>query len=113
HGRFSEALRLMRERYGPMLARGANTLWESFEPPASLCHGFSATPTYQLSRRILGVAPAAPGFASIALSPDLAGLDHADGIVPTPRGDVEAWLERAGDGFIARYRLPEGAAFQA
>ena len=63
HGRFGEALRLMRERYGPMLARGATTLWESFEPTASLCHGFSATPTYQLSRRVLGVAPAAPGFA--------------------------------------------------
>ena len=108
HGRLSEALRLMRERYGPMLARGATTLWESFEPTASLCHGFSATPTYQLSRRVLGVAPAAPGFASVALGPDLAGLDHAEGIVPTPHGDVEARLERAGDGFVARYRLPAG-----
>jgi hypothetical protein len=103
----------MRERYGPMLARGATTLWESFEPTASLCHGFSATPTYQLSRRILGVAPAAPGFAAVALSPDLAGLDHAEGTVPTPRGDVEARLERAGAGFVARYRLPEGAAVRA
>ena len=80
----------MRERYGPMLARGATTLWESFEPTASLCHGFSATPTYQLSRRVLGVAPAAPGFAEIELAPDLADLDHAEGVVPTPRGDVEA-----------------------
>jgi alpha-L-rhamnosidase len=108
HGRLGEALRLMRERYGPMLARGATTLWESFEPTASLCHGFSATPTYQLSRRVLGVAPAAPGFASVALSPDLAGLDHAEGIVPSPHGDVEARLERDGAGFVARYRLPGG-----
>ncbi|HXQ16630.1 MAG TPA: alpha-L-rhamnosidase C-terminal domain-containing protein [Caulobacteraceae bacterium] len=108
HGRLGEALRLMRERYGPMLARGATTLWESFEPTASLCHGFSATPTYQLSRHILGVAPAAPGFASVALSPDLADLDHAEGLVPTPRGEVEARLERTADGFVARYRLPAG-----
>ena len=108
HGRLAEALRLMRERYGPMLARGATTLWESFEPTASLCHGFSATPTYQLSRRVLGVAPAAPGFASVALSPDLAGLDYAEGVVPTPHGDVETRLERDGDGFVARYRLPDG-----
>ncbi|HLY79174.1 MAG TPA: alpha-L-rhamnosidase C-terminal domain-containing protein, partial [Caulobacteraceae bacterium] len=77
-------------------------------PTASLCHGFSATPTYQLSRRVLGVAPAAPGFARVALAPDLAGLDHAAGVVPTPHGDVEARLERAGDGFVARYRLPDG-----
>ncbi|HEY1753279.1 MAG TPA: alpha-L-rhamnosidase C-terminal domain-containing protein [Caulobacteraceae bacterium] len=108
HGRLADVLRLMRERYGPMLARGATTLWESFEPTASLCHGFSATPTYQLSRRVLGVAPAAPGFAEIALSPDLAGLEHAEGVVPTPLGDVEATLERDGDGLLARYRLPDG-----
>jgi|HubBroStandDraft_1064217.scaffolds.fasta_scaffold02988_6 alpha-L-rhamnosidase len=108
HQKLGEALRLMRERYGPMLARGATTLWESFEPTASLCHGFSATPTYQLSRRVLGVAPAAPGFAEILLSPDLADLAHAEGVVPTPRGDVEAGLERTDTGFVAHYRLPEG-----
>jgi hypothetical protein len=113
HGGFSNALRLMRERYGPMLARGATTLWESFEPTASLCHGFSATPTYQLSRRVLGVAPAAPGFAEIELAPDLADLDHAEGVVPTPRGDVEARLERTKDGFVARYRTPNGVAARA
>ena len=110
HGGFDNALRLMRERYGPMLERGATTLWESFEPTASLCHGFSATPTYQLSRRVLGVAPAAPGFAEIELAPDLADLDHAEGVVPTPRGDVEAKLERTKDGFVARYRTPKGVA---
>ena len=103
----------MRERYGPMLARGATTLWESFEPTASLCHGFSATPTYQLSRHVLGVAPVAPGFASATLSPDLADLDHAEGIVPTPRGDVEARLKRTSKGFIAHYRLPAGLTARA
>ncbi len=113
HGDFASALRLMRERYGPMLARGATTLWESFEPTASLCHGFSATPTYQLSRRVLGVAPAAPGFAEIELAPDLADLDHAEGVVPTPRGDVEARLERTDGGFVARYRLPGVIATRA
>ena len=113
HGGFATALRLMRERYGPMLARGATTLWESFEPTASLCHGFSATPTYQLSRRVLGVAPAAPGYAEIELAPDLADLAHAAGVVPTPRGDVEASLERTKDGFVARYRTPTGVGARA
>jgi hypothetical protein len=113
HGRLADALRLMRERYGPMLARGATTLWESFEPTASLCHGFSATPTYQLSRQVLGVAPGAPGFAEIELSPELADLEHAEGVVPTPRGDVEARLERTKDGFVASYRLPKGVGARA
>ncbi len=110
HGRLEAALRLMRERFGPMLARGATTLWESFDPTASFCHGFSASPTYQLSRRVLGIAPAAPGFATIEASPDLADLEHASGVVPTTRGDIEAELERDGDSFIARYRTPAGAS---
>jgi hypothetical protein len=112
HGRFDEALRLMRERYGPMLARGATTLWESFDPTASLCHGFSASPTYQLSRRVLGVSPAEPGFAAISVTPDLADLDHAEGAVPTARGDVEVRLERAGDGFVAQVRAPAGTPIE-
>jgi alpha-L-rhamnosidase len=112
HGRFGEALRLMRERYGPMLARGATTLWESFDPTASLCHGFSASPTYQLSRRVLGVSPGQPGFAQISVAPDLAGLDHAEGVVPTARGDVEVKLERDGDGFVAQIRTAAGVPTQ-
>lgn len=108
-GRLPDALRLMRERFGPMLARGATTLWESFEPTASLCHGFSASPTYQLSRRLLGISPSQPGFAEIRLAPDLAGLDHARGCVPTPHGDVEVELSRQGEAFLAEVRAPDGA----
>jgi alpha-L-rhamnosidase len=107
-GRFADALRLMRERFGPMLDKGATTLWESFAPTASLCHGFSASPTHQLSRRMLGVAPGKPGFAEIVVAPDLAGLDHAEGVVPTRVGDVAVRLERDGDGFVAQVTAPEG-----
>jgi alpha-L-rhamnosidase len=106
-GRFPQALALMRERFGPMIARGATTLWESFEPTASLCHGFSASPTYQLSRRLLGVSPAEAGWASVSVTPDLAGLAFAEGVVPTTKGDVEVRLEQAGDGFHARVAAPE------
>ena len=108
HGRVTDAVRLMRERYGPMLARGATTLWESFEPTASLCHGFSATPTYQLSRRVLGVGPGRQGMAEIEVGPDLADLDYAEGVAPLAGGDVTARIERDRVGFTARYRAPEG-----
>jgi alpha-L-rhamnosidase len=106
-GRFGDALRLMRERYGPMLARGATTLWESFGPTASLCHGFSATPTYQLSRHVLGVKPAAPGFAEIELRPHLHDLEFVEGIVPTVRGDVNIHLEKNANGFSLRAQAPK------
>ena len=67
---------------------------------------FSASPTYQMSRRILGVSPATPGFGRIAFSPDLAGLENARGRVPTPHGEVEVTLRREGGGFIAEASFP-------
>jgi hypothetical protein len=109
HGRLKDALRMMRERFGPMLERGATTLWESFAPTASLCHGFSASPTYQLSRRVLGVSAGEPGFAAIDIAPDLADLDHAEGVVPTAVGDVEVKLARDSEGFVVQVRAPAGA----
>jgi hypothetical protein len=108
HGRMETALDLMRQRYGPMLARGATTLWESFEPTASLCHAFSASPTWQLSRRILGVHPLAPGYAVIGVSPQLAGLEAAEGVFPTARGPVSVQLFRQGEDTVARIHAPPG-----
>jgi len=99
---------LMRERYGPMLTLGATTLWESFEPTASLCHGFSASPTYQMSRRILGVSPSVPGFEKVLVVPDISNLEGGQGIVPTAKGDVEVTLHRTKVGFHAAIRVPNG-----
>src|SRR4029453_6749908 len=107
-GRFDLVLRLMRERYGPMLARGATTLWESFEPTASLCHGFSATPVYQLSTEVLGVAPLEPGCARIRIAPQPIDLEWARGVVPTVRGDVEVAWELSGSELSIDLTVPEG-----
>jgi hypothetical protein len=109
-GRFDLALRLMRERYGPMLARGATTLWESFDPTASLCHGFSATPVYQLSTEVLGVAPLEAGFSRFRIAPQPVDLAFARGIVPTVRGDVEVAWERRGEEVALEVTVPDGCA---
>ena len=108
-GRFDAALALIRDRYGRMLARGATTLWESFEPTGSLCHGFSATPTWQLSTCVLGVAPLAPGFARFSFSPQPADLAFARGVFPTVKGDVRVAWERGEDGVAIELHVPEGA----
>jgi alpha-L-rhamnosidase len=108
HGRLNDAIALMRARFGPMLARGATTLWESFEPTASLCHAFSASPTWQLSRHVLGVHPLSPGYGTIGVCPDLAGLTHASGVFPTPKGDVRVSLVANELGFNATIVVPVG-----
>jgi hypothetical protein len=107
-GRFDLVARLMRERYGPMLERGATTLWESFEPTASLCHGFSATPVYQLSTEVLGVAPLEPGFTRFAIAPQPIDLEWARGVVPTVRGDIAVAWERKGKAIAIDVEIPEG-----
>jgi len=107
--RFERALSEMRIRYGDMLARGATTLWESFEPTASLCHGFSATPVYQLSTEILGVLPLAPGFRRLRVSPKPADLSFASGVFPTVLGDLEVAWERAAAGIELELVVPAGA----
>lgn len=87
-GRFDLSLEIMRARYGRMLARGATTLWESYDPTASLCHGFSATPVFVLSSEVLGVAPLEAGFRRFKVAPQLGDLTSARGVFPTVRGDV-------------------------
>lgn len=102
HARIPTALDQIRRRFGPMLEAGATTLWEAMSSFASLCHGFSASPTHFLSRHVLGVSPGAPGFGVVRFAPNLAGLDWAEGVVAAGPHDVTVRLDRDGDGFVAR-----------
>lgn len=114
-GRFDLALDQMRAQYGPMLATGTETLWESFEPVASLCHAFSATPVYQLPAHVLGVMPLDPGFSRAAIAPQLGDLQWARGAYPTPSGAIEVDWSRAGRGGLdVHIIVPPGveAAFE-
>ena len=62
-----------------------------------LSHGWCSTPLVQMSARVLGVMPAAPGFKMMTIRPSPCGLIWAKGCVPTPHGDVSvAWQLRAG-----------------
>lgn len=96
-GRFDWVVEHIRMSYGPMLATDTTTLWESFSPNASLCHGFSATPVYQLSKNLLGVEPLDPGYRRFRLAPQCADLEWARGIIPTPAGPISVgWNARDG-----------------
>ncbi|HYE48719.1 MAG TPA: alpha-L-rhamnosidase C-terminal domain-containing protein [Azospirillaceae bacterium] len=107
-GRFDWVLGDMRRFYGRMLAAGATTLWESFEPTASLCHVFSATPVYQLSRQVLGVAPLDPAFRRFGVTPRPGDLDWASGRVPTPAGPIRVDWRREGDTVHLSVEHPDG-----
>lgn len=105
-------------RWKEMLDWGATSWWEVWNTGSSLCHGWSAAPTFDLSKYVLGVSPAAPGFSRVRIEPPRTGgedLTFASGVVPTPHGDVKVRWDR-GDGqltFDLRVTVPEGVTVEA
>lgn len=102
-GRTAEALDDIRAYYGRMLALDATTCWELCDQDAadggvtamhSRCHGWTAGPAYLFPAHLLGVQPAAPGFARVRVAPDLAGLEWVEGVVPLPSGELAVRWER-------------------
>lgn len=60
-----------------------------------------------LFEHVLGVVPAAPGYAVCRIEPQCSCLEWADGIVPTVRGDVHvAWKNNANE-FSIDVSLPD------
>jgi hypothetical protein len=80
-----------------MVDHGLDTFVEENSYWRSLCHAWSAHPALEFQTRILGVTPAAPGFARVQVAPHRCGLTSATGSVCTPRGPVEvSWRIEGG-----------------
>ena len=71
-----------------LLLERCPTTWSETWYGGTICHGWSSTPTRDLMTRVLGVTPAAPGFATVNVEPSLGDLQWAAGRVPTPHGLV-------------------------
>jgi len=98
-GRVTTVVDQIRARWSAMLADGESTLRETWQldPITSQCHAWSATPTFDLSADLLGVAPLAAGFRRLRIAPQIAGLEWARGTFPTPHGEVKvAWHRHDG-----------------
>lgn len=75
----------------------------------SFCHGWAGGPTAWLSRNVLGIEPAAPGFAKVRVTPRLGGLEWAEGSYPTPKGIIRVRHEKQADGSVkSTINLPPG-----
>lgn len=54
----------------------------------SLCHGWSSGPVAFLAEEVLGIKIAEPGCKKIILEPDPGNLTFAEGVYPTPKGNI-------------------------
>jgi len=71
------------------------TSWAETWYGGTVCHGWSATPTRDLTTRILGVTPDLPGFGRARVAPRLGPLTWARGVVPTPAGPLQIAVTRS------------------
>ena len=96
------------DQYFEMLDRNLTTVPERPGETRSDCHAWSALPLYEVPRMLLGVQPAAPGWARIRVEPHAVGLDRLSGTVPTPKGPVAVrWEKTAGGALCAAVEGPK------
>ena len=93
------ALAYVEKKWGRLLARPGRTWGEKAGSVAA-----QPGPESLLAAHVLGVVPKAEGILEIR--PQLSGLERAEGIVPTPHGDVEIAWGAYGGGFSARLSVP-------
>jgi hypothetical protein len=108
HGFADRALAYLRKNWIPLSVNG--TFAEHFvaDPNTSYCHGWGAGPVMQLPAYVLGIRPVAPGWKEIEIRPEPAGLEWAEGTVPTPLGDVSVKWRLVNGQPQLEYKVPDG-----
>lgn len=127
-GEQTDVLRRMKEYWGGMLANGATSFWEAYDPALdaekqaplsehlamygrpygkSLCHAWGASPVYLLGKYYLGVKPVKPGYEEFEIRPVLGGLEYIDGQVPTPNGSIHVYRDKQ----TIKVKASEGAGY--
>jgi hypothetical protein len=118
-GEQERVMKEMKAYWGGMLALGATSFWEKYNPEdagkehltmygrpygKSLCHAWGASPVYLLGKYYLGVRPVKAGYEEFTIDPVLGGLKWMEGSVPTPNGDIRVYMDekeirvKAGEG---------------
>lgn len=94
-----------------MVESGTTITWEAwdqkYKPNQDWNHAWGAAPANLLPRYILGVEPLSPGWKTVRIRPNLAGLTSAKGGVPTQDGTILVKWELL-DTFTLLLILPEG-----
>ena len=98
-GTSASALAYVQRKWGRLLARPGGT-WA--EKAGSLAA--QPGPESLLAGHVLGVVPKAEGILEVR--PQLSGLERAEGVVPTPYGDIEVAWGAYGGGFSVRLFVP-------
>jgi len=99
-----------------IVAAGGTFTWEVWKPSDligdSMSHGWGSSALVAVQETLLGVSlqePDADGTVRAVVSPPSAGLDRADGSVPTVAGPVQVSWQRRGKGMTMALTVPANA----
>lgn len=102
-GQQNQVLLQIRNYWGGMLALGATTFWEEYDPQKegaahyamygdpygkSLCHAWGASPIYLLGRYFIGLRPLTPGYQTFEVAPVLTAFENLDCTLPLKDGEL-------------------------
>jgi alpha-L-rhamnosidase len=113
-GRIDVALTVLRQQtypgFGYEIARGATTPWEQWTYESGMethDHAMFAGINAAFYTQFAGITPAAPGYAAIAIAPQVpAGLGHVSASIDTVRGPVASEWTRTGCRFDLTVTVP-------
>jgi hypothetical protein len=78
-----------------------------YDALGSFCHGWTASPAWQLPAWILGIQPMENGFRKLRIAPRLDTLTFAEASVPTANGSIVARAQKDGKGYKLYLDLPK------
>ena len=81
--------------------------WDNkYKPNQDWNHAWGAAPANIIPRRLMGVEPLTPGFATARIKPQLASLEWAEATIPTIRGAIRMEVENKADTYVLRVTIP-------
>lgn len=90
-----------------MTAKGMTTFGERDINPRSECHGWSASPCFDLLHTVAGITPGSPGFETVIIQPNPGKLQEMEVEFPHPKGTIHLSLQRKGEhGIVGEIILP-------
>ena len=104
------AEKIIRQGWGWMLYKGFKTCPEYFTFDQSHCHAWSASPTYYLSKYVLGVNyPIATDTNTVEIKVQTNTVTAAEGKFPHPKGAIAVkWHTENGKRIFDYVKAPEG-----
>lgn len=93
-----------------MIAIGSTMTLEAwdmkYKPNADWNHAWGTAPLNVTVRHLWGITPAEPGFGTVRVKPQLAGLSNTKVQTPTPLGPIAASYEQSGRQELYTIELP-------